>query len=457
MSDATWDQDGLRPYGHIVAAALVIAICFLGALAGWGMFARLDAAVVTYGVLHADSERKSVEHLEGGILAELLVRAGDRVEEGQVVARLDATQTRERLAQLEAELDAASFAIWRLEAEAAGTAPDPKTAPQVHSSSRLPSPEPDALEAGDGDRPAEESRLREARIAAELALHDARLGAHGSQVVALDRQIDQLRAEIEASSARVRAASRQLALWQEERDQVAALVSKGAAPRQRLLEFDRAVAQIEGERDEHAGIAEAARQEIARAESDIRSLRQQRRVEIVSSLVEHRKNVESIEAQIRAGKDSLARHQLRAPQAGKVVQIVTVTPGAVIGPGEPLMSILPENDELVALTQLPPSAIDSVRVGGPAEVRLSAYKRADAPLIPGVVSYVSADALTDDNGETYFEARVVLDPEALAEHEEVAVTAGMPVDVSIVIGERRAGDYLLEPILRHLRRAFREE
>ncbi len=276
-------------------------------------------------------------------------------------------------------------------------------------------------------------------------------------MVSLDRQIDQLRAEIDASSARVRAAGRQLALWEEERRQVAALVERGAAPRQRLLEFDRAVAQIEGERDEHAGLAEAARQDIARAESEIRSLQQQRRVEIVSSLVEHRKNVESIEAQIRSAEDALARHELRAPQAGRVVEIPTVTPGAVIGPGEPVMTILPENDELVALTQLPPSAIDSVRVGGPAEVRLSAYKRADAPLIPGTVSYVSADALEGKNGETYFEARVTLDPEALAEHEEIAVTAGMPVDVSLIIGERRAGDYLLEPVLRHLRRAFREE
>ncbi len=102
VSASTWDDGELRPYGHLVAAALIVAVCFLAAVTGWGMFARLDAAVVTYGVLHADSERKSVEHLEGGILAELLVRAGDRVEEGQVVARLDATRTREMLAQLRA-------------------------------------------------------------------------------------------------------------------------------------------------------------------------------------------------------------------------------------------------------------------------------------------------------------------------------------------------------------------
>lgn len=435
MTLATHD-DGveLRSYAPIVLAAMLVAAGFFATVGGWAMFARLDAAVVSYGVLHADSERKSVEHLEGGILAELLVRAGDRVEEGQIVARLDATQTREIIAQLDAELGAAQFAIWRLDAEQAGTAPDPANAPS----------------AGDDD-------LREARIAEVIALYEARLGAHQSQVAALDRRIDQLRAEIEASSARVRAADRQLVLWEEERGQVAELVEKGASPRQRLLELERAVAQATGERDEHQGLVEAARQDIARAESEIRSVEQQRRVEIVSSLVDNRKNAEGFESRIRTAMDTLARHEMRAPQAGRVVEITTVTPGAVVAPGEPLMTILPENDELIALSQLHPSAIDSVQVGGPARVRFTAYKKAGSPIVPGTVSYVSADALVDDAGEQYFEARVVLDKDAVADLHDVALLAGMPVEVSLTIGERRAGDYFVEPLLRRFGRAFREE
>jgi HlyD family secretion protein len=445
VSLAVAPEAELRPYAPVVVTALVVALGFFGAVAGWGMFARLDAAVVSYGVLHADSEQKSVEHLEGGILAELFVRAGDRVGEGEVVARLDATQTRERLAQLRAEYAAARFAIWRLEAEEAGRAPDPAQAPRL------------APAAGAAGTSGTRDGLREARLTAELALHDARLGAHAGQVTALERQIDQLRAEIEANTARVRAADRQLALWEEERGQVAELAQRGAAPRQRLLEFDRAVAETEGERDEYRGRVRAAEQDIARAESEIRALGQQRRVEIVGALVDLRRSVESLESQMRAAEDALARHAMRAPQAGRVVEITTVTPGAIIGPGEPLMTILPEDDELVALTQLPPAAIDSVHPGGFAEVRLTAYKRADAPLVPGTVTFVSADALEGEDGETYFEARVALDAEALAQHEGIVLSAGMPVEVSLTIGERRAGDYLLEPVLRHLRRAFREE
>lgn len=434
MSVTTYEEEPLQPYGHVVAAGMIVALGFAAAVGGWGMFARLDAAVVTYGVMHADSERKTVEHLEGGILSELMVQAGGRVEAGEVVARLDSTQTLELLTQLEAELTAARFALWRLGAENAGTLPLPQDAPAI------------------GD-PA----MRQARIDAELALAQARLGAHESQIAALRRQIDQLGAEIEASEGRVRAAERQKALWEEERAQIAKLVERGAAPRQRLLELDRATSQAIGDRDEYLGLARAAREQIAAAENEIRSLGEQRRVEIVSAMVDNRKNAEGLESRIRSARDVLARHEMRAPQSGRVVEISTVTPGAVVGAGEPLMTILPENDDLVALTQLPPAAIDTVHPGGPAQVRLTAYKRSNAPLVPGTVSYVSADSLVDESGNTYFEVRVTPDPDALEALDDVAITAGMPVEVSLTIGERRAGDYLLEPLLRHFRRAFREE
>lgn len=437
------EETRLQPYAPIVLAALLVAGAFVATVGGWALFSRLDAAVIASGTLHADSDRKSVENLEGGILAELLVRAGDRVDAGQIVARLDTTQIRETLVQLRAGLDQGQFAVWRLEAEEKGVAPDPSAAPRVAATTSG-----NGLDAG----------LRtDLRIAAELALHDARLGAHRSQMAALDREIDKFRAEIAASDARIAAASRQSALWIEERDRTAILVERGAAPRGDLMELDRFIAQTEGSRDEHLALAEAARQGIAQARSEILALEQQRRVEIVSTLVETRNRLETLEAQIRSAEDILGRQDLRAPQAGRVVEIATVTPGAVIGPGEPLMTILPENDELVVLTQLHPSTIDSVHVGVPAQVRFTAVKTAGSPIVSGTVVYVSADALEDASGETYFEARVALDAPALADLAGVTPVAGMPVEVSLTIGERRAGDYFVEPLLRRLGRAMREE
>ena len=437
------DEPHLQPYAPIVLAAVLVAGAFLATVGGWALFARLDAAVIAYGTLHADSERKSVESLQGGILSELLVRAGDRVEEGEIVARLDATQIRETLAQLRAEFVQARFAQWRLEAEQEGYAPDPSAAPDFPVSW--------------DDHVPHAAMRADLRVTAALSLYDARLGAHRSQIAALGRQIDQLHAEIAASGARIASAGRQLALWSEERDRTATLVERGALPRRDLMDLDRSVAQAEGSRDENVALAEAARQDIERARSETDALEQQRRVEIVSTLVETRKHLETLEAQIRAADDVLRRQDLRAPQAGRVVEITTVTPGAVIGPGEPLMTILPGNDELVALMQLHPSAIDSIHVGVPAHVRFIAIKRAGSPIVAGTVSYVSADALQDAAGETYFEARVTLDAAALADLADVKPVAGMPVEVSLTIGERRAGDYFIEPLLRRLGRAMREE
>ena len=189
------DETRLQPYAPIVFAAFLVAGAFLATVGGWALFARLDAAVIAHGTLHADSERKSVESLEGGILSELLVRAGARVEEGQVVARLDATQISATLAQLRVELVQGRFAVWRLDAEEKDVAPDPSLAPEIPK-----------FWTDDGSDTAMRADLR---IATELALHDARLGAHRSQTAALDRQIDQLRAEISASDARIAAAGRQ--------------------------------------------------------------------------------------------------------------------------------------------------------------------------------------------------------------------------------------------------------
>ncbi len=154
----------------------------------------------------------------------------------------------------------------------------------------------------------------------------------------------------------------------------------------------------------------------------------------------------------------LERSNLRAPQGGLVVHIYTVTPGAVIRSGAPVMDIVPDQDRLIAEVRLPPEAIDTVHVGRTARVKLTAYRRAKAPVVDGEVIFVSADLREDErDGSFYFDARVSLDPAGVRALPEVSLTAGMPVEVAIQTGERRAGDYFLEPLLRHFGRALREE
>lgn len=421
-------------YRPAFVTALVVIACLAATFGGWGMYAHLDSAVVAHGTLLAESERKTVEHFEGGILRALLVKDGDRVAAGQVVALLDATQTEAQLAQLRASSTALALQVWRLAAEERGDAAlDPASAPPLTDGT------PD-------------------QVAAEVRLFDARLRSHLGQIASLRRQIDQLTAQQRGADAQARAAARQLALWQDERANTGTLVEKGATPRQKLLELDRNLALLEGERAEQEGLAAAARQDIARAGTDIETLQQQRLADVGAQLTEARRQLREVSSQIHAAEDVLERRKLRAPQAGVVVQINTISPGAIVGSGKPVMEIVPDADRLVAEVHLPTDSIDTVHVGRPAKVKLSAYKRAKAPTLEGEVIYVSADALTDErDGSEYYEAKVGLDLTKLEGLDHVSLTAGMPVEVAIRTGERRAGDYFLEPILRHFGRALREE
>lgn len=427
-------EDDLPSYWPVVSAALLVALALTCSFGGWAMLARLDAALVSHGVMQASSERKTVEHLDGGILAALLVQSGDHVQAGQVVARLDSTQVDETLAQLRAERDATRFTLWRLAAEDSGVPLDPTRAP--------------IAETGNQDQ----------RLAETTRLFQARQRAHAAQIASLNRQISQLEGQIAASTGQLNAAEAQLTTWQDERALVSGLVDRGAAASRTLLEFDKAIAALTGDRDENIGLIEASHQDIARARADMEALGQQRLADIAMSQADARTRLDELDSQIRAVDDKRQRLSLRAPQTGQVVDITIPTLGAVLGSGQPLMEILPSNDRLVALVKLAPDAIDTLTVGMEAKVRLTAYKRSDSPTVTGTLSYVSADLLQDpQTGTSYFEARVTLDPDSIADMNGKILTAGMPVEVTLSMGARRAGDYLLEPILRHLRRTFREE
>lgn len=420
----------LPGYRGVFLTGVVMIVLLTITLGGWGVYARLDGAVVTQGVVLAESQRKSVENLEGGILTELLVGAGERVLSGQPVAQLDTTQERERLAQMQAEQRAMAFDIWRLEAEAGGLRLDVTDAPQ-----------------GDPDM-----------VAEQLRLFDARLALHDGQVASMTRQMEYLAAQASANEAQAHAAARQIESWSEEQSNIDALIERGAATPQKSREIGRHLAVLEGEQSEYLALADANNRDRARVAADIATLRQQRVTEANEMLAQTRRNLPALASQMRATEDVLRRRTLRAPQDGLIVDIPIVTPGAVIGSGAMVMEILPDADDLVIQTRLPPDAIDTVHVGRKARVKLTAYRRAIAPTAEGEVTYVSADLLEDArDGSRYFEARIRLQDFASTVGAEISLTAGMPVEVAIQTGERRAGDYLLEPIFRHLRKAMRDE
>jgi HlyD family secretion protein len=424
----------LRP---TVTAGSVIVVAMVCAFFGWSLYARLDSAAISQGTLVVDSHRKTVQHLEGGILRELLVREGQTIKSGQTVALLDTTQADSQLGQITSQLVAAQARIARLRAEQEGS---------------LVLEFPPELTAQSNDPLVVET------MSTQMKLFQARWRAYESSEAVLQKRIDQLQEDIASNQSQLTAVTRRLALLEEERANVAQLLEKGFERRPRLLELDRNIADLKGRQGELRGAIARSKQAIGGAQLEIVNLGDTRLAEIARELQEARAQEADLNDRIRAARDVRQRREVVSPQDGVVTDIRLVTPGGVIGPGQPLMDIVPVDDELIVETRVQPKDIDSVRGGLPARVRLTSYTRSLLPTVEGTITYVSADMMTDQRtGDHYFTARVRLSRESLAEWPEVRLAPGMPAEVMIVTGERRAIDYLMAPLFDRMRRAFHEK
>lgn len=226
-----------------------------------------------------------------------------------------------------------------------------------------------------------------------------------------------------------------------------------------MLELRRNVQELRGQHAQLRGAVAEAQQSIAGAEMEIVNLGDARQSEVAKELQDLRAQQADLADRIRAARDVRERRHIISPQDGVVTELRLVTPGGVIGSGQPLMDIVPVDDELIIETRIHPDHIDVVRPGLPAQVRLTAFKRSTTPTIEGEVTYVSADMLTDPrNGETYFLSRITPSPRSLLRSKkQVTITPGMPAEVMIAIGERRAFEYFLTPLKERMTHAFREE
>jgi multidrug efflux pump subunit AcrA (membrane-fusion protein) len=321
-------EDSPRDRGPIMLGLLVAGV-FLGGFGSWAALAPLSSAAVSIGEVRVESHRKTVQHMEGGIIREILVHEGDAVQKGQTLVRIDDTQAASAHAVLQTEYDALK-----------------------------------------------------------------------SQQAATERQI---------------------ALVDEEISSVEPLVRMQLLLKTRLLDLQQQSANLDGQRGK-----------------------------IIADLA-------GVEEKLRAAADVQKRTDLIAPQAGKIVNLRYFTPGGVIKPGDPILDIVPQDDNLMIESQVRPLDIESVHPGLPAEVRLVAHNQRSTPVAYGTVTYVSADTLTDDHtGQSHYVADVELNPHELERLRDVKLYPGMPAEVLIITGKRTMLDYLLDPVRNSFSRAFRE-
>ena len=420
----------------LLSGAAVVLALLLG-FGLWGAVAPLSSAALAPGVVAVDSKRKTVQHLEGGIVSRILVREGERVVRGQPLVRLDTTQAEASWNVASGQLRSERALEARLTAERDG-------AKQI----AFP---PDLLSLADDAASA-------AVLDAQRRIFAARAAALRGQRQILTEQVGQLESQIDGLRAQELAALDQRRLIEDEVTDVGGLVEQGLELMPRLRSLERARAELDGRIGQFRGEIAKAQQAIGETRLQVIDLDNQRAEEVVGELRDVQRAIADLREQVRAAEDILSRRNIVAPVDGSVVNLATVTPGGVVGPGSALMEIVPEDDRLTVSARLRPTDIDSVHAGLPAEVRLTAFKAWSTPTLRGEVTYVSADVLTEENtGETYYDLRVEVDRAEVERVGNVSLYPGMPVQTTIVVGERPFLEYLVQPVLDSRSRAFREQ
>lgn len=425
------------PTGRVVAAGLALLLGGFGGFGTWAALAPLSSAAIAPGVVAADSNRKTVQHLDGGIVAEALVTEGDRVAAGQPLLRFDDLDSRLAVTVLEEQLWSLLAQEARLEAERDGL-----EVPAL----------PTALA----------PVVAEPKVAAILAaqariLTTRRAGLDGREAVA-QRRIAQLEAQIAALEAQRAAAFRQRELIAREEQAVAEMVSKGYERQSRLLALMRQSAGLEGTVGEHANRIAQAREAIAQAEQEILAAQADFRSSVATDLRDTQARRSECMEKLTAARMRLARRDLLAPDSGVVLNLRAIVPGTVVAAGAPILDLVPADDRMVVDVRVSPTDIDVVHAGLPAKLVLTAYKGRTTAQLDGVVIRVSADALTDTRtGQPFYSARIGVDTDGGPLPDGVRLLPGMPVEAMIVTGERTLLRYLVQPIADSFRRAFREE
>lgn len=428
------------PMPHIkglVTAGSALAGIFVLGFGIWSCVAPLESAAMASGVVEVESSRKTVQHLEGGIISAILVHDGESVTPGQALIRLEDTKARTTLAGLQGQLWDAEAAEIRLMTERDGG--NGLVWPETLTSRK--------------DDPAVAKA-----VTGQERIFETRRSLLQSKIELVRQRIAETNEEIDGLKSQEVSTRRRIDLIRDELAGAKQLMSRGLERKPHILGLERDLAEMEGKRGDMLAQIARAQQTIAESEVNILSLKNDSQKEVAEQLRETQQKIHELREQVQAASDTLQRTEVRAPEAGVVTDLRVHTPGGVVNPGEPLLDLVPGEDRLVVTAQLRPEDIDMVRVGLPALVRLTPYKQRRVPPIEGKVAYLSADRLVDKHtNQPYYEARIALDAAALAKLPEVEMVPGMPGDVMIKTGETTVALYALSPILDSFHRAFREK
>lgn len=419
---------------------VVAASFFFLLFGGWAIYAPLSSATLAPGVVSPDGSRKTIQHLEGGIIRTINVREGDRVEEGQTLLTLENIRAKARYEELREQL------IFQLATKARLLAEE-----QELTELTFDFPSDLAAEAPEQVAIAERS---------QIALFKNRLETQAAREQILGKRVSQLEEEITGLTEVISAQDDQLDLLSQELESTQSLYDQGLQRLSPLLALKRQDADLRAERASNKAAIARIGQQIGETELQLYATRQQNREQGSDELSRVRSQIATISSQLPERADALARTIVIAPISGQVLNLqVTTETGGVVRPGGDILDIVPENGELVIDARVRPNDIETIYPGMRARVLLTAYTQRNLPQIYGTLRSISADRLVDDRtGEPYFLAKVFISAEEIEQLSgDVELLSGMPADVMILTGERTFFDFLIKPFADSIRASFREE
>lgn len=434
-----WYQEVPRSIGKQSVFGLLLLLVTFGGFGAWAMLAPLAAAVIAQGSFVATGQNKIVQHLEGGIIADILVKEGYKVTEGQPLLTLDRTLALATTREL-------SLRRIRLEATQARLMAEQQHLDQLVF--------PPHLEAERVDPEAEMI------LNGQMLAFQASSASVANDISVITRNLEALSIRMTGYGIQLESTRKQLGLLAEELESKTTLVERGLSRRSEALTLRRAMFEADGQVGRlEAEIAELTEMR-AKFEAQISKTRDDYSRNALTQLQTIESELESVREQLRRSENILDRTDVLAPVDGTVVRLYYNTTGGVVESGRPIAEILPADAPLIIEVLVPRANIDSVSAGQSATVRLTGMNQRTTPVLNGLVEYVSADAISDGSSgarrEVYL-SRVTVSPEELQRVQGFSPTPGMPAEIMIQTAERTFAQYLAKPVVDSMTRAFREE
>ena len=416
--------------------AWVIGITF-GGFGVWACVAPIDSAAVAPGVVMVESSRRVIQHLEGGIVRDILVEEGSHVKAGDTLVRLEDTRAKAQLNILMADLDSNLAIMARLQAERDGS-----------KSITFPKELTDRVN----------ERSDQAMLTAQENLFHARQASIEGQRSILEQRVEQFKQQIVGLRYLQRSKEEQLATIKEELSGLSGLLEDGYVTKSRVLALQREASRLEGETGDHIASIARAEQGIGEAKLQIFQLEKSHQEEVAKELRDVQERTVEAREKVVAADDVMRRIDLTSPVNGTVLNLAIHTKGGVIAPGAAIMEIVPDNDQLVLDVQISPLDIDTVHAGDQVAIHISAADTRLVPTIFGKLDSISADRITDQRtGAAFYKGRVVIAQDQLDRLGDHKLHSGMMVEAMVERGEQTVIHYLLKPLIDSLSRSFKEK